>query len=166
MGPRELAGEGANTHPIIMPIYQAGTRYLALRRTSSPSTTLTFRIANESDGRTVYSYRTVQTGVVNVNEGWGFSICVDVADPSFVRDPGISVIVDTHDWGYRLLANNTGWIAVGGGVPPTTAWNPNWRPPTGGTIKNVAIAFEEWVGAGYGYITDLRILTWRPTGGS
>jgi hypothetical protein len=157
LGPRDLAPLGDNTSPRVLMVYQDATHYVALNRTSTPST-LALDTGNGNNGITVgsRSVATLTNSTPNVTEGEELRVYVDLREATAITDPGMRLHARTIGDAITLRASQANWSSFGGGINPNTTWHAGWR--TGGDHKRVGIAFIEIVAtAGHGYISDLRI---------
>lgn len=152
-------GTATNTEANIVLMYQDVTHNFVLRRKGSDATIAQIRGGNGDDGINTGSFRDMGGNFWNSEYGTPFAAMLDTRDPFVGGDPGFRVTLDTNSDGTHLSANVGGsWTAFGGGTLPSTTWDAGWQ--TGGSMKNVGIAFEEGGAPGSNFVGALRIYGW------
>ncbi|MCP4204211.1 MAG: hypothetical protein GY769_20030 [bacterium] len=156
LGPRQAGNLGLNCTPHLIIGYQDPTHRVSFYRVSTNIRAVT---GNGDDGINVGAFIDLTGSVLNTDEGTWMRVTLDLREPDASNDPGMRILANVLPFGAEeqdILASTSAWTAFGGGTSPASSWDAGWR--TGGSIKNVGIAFTEHAAAGQGYMGDMRIL--------
>lgn len=165
IGPRQGATTlGASCAPELLLAYQAVDRRAVLYAAASGSITHRIVFANGAgeDATNNGSFNDMISGGLPFGEtGLPFRIGCDFDEPAVASNPGMRFECSFRGApGEIAVVNDTIWSVFGTGVTPGGGgWNAAWQVAT--SVKQPGIAFAEAAaGAGEGYFSDLRILSW------
>jgi len=154
-GPRQSGALGAGIAG--MTTYQDAT-HLFRHELNTPTGNGSILVANNVNGYSAGAGSPTTT-CLNYQAGQIFRVYCDIKDPSVGVDPEAYFRHETFG-GTSLAAlptRNIVWGTFGGGTGIDTGWDPTWQ--TAVSIKGVAAHFVD-VGAGVGYIADMKIYAW------